>query len=99
PTPYPHTSPTRRSSDLSANAGTGIPKLCTSSTPCAGVASALFYPPSTVTTIQNAVNSGFTVTLPRQLIRYVNWTGAVWIQEKSRSEEHTSELQSRVDLV
>ena len=67
----------------SANAGTGIPKLCTSSTPCAGVASALFYPPSTVTTIQNAVNSGFTVTLPRQLIRYVNWTGAVWIQEKS----------------
>src|SRR5439155_220180 len=44
---------------------------------------AIFYPPSTVTTIQNAVNSGFTVTLPRQLIRYVNWTGAVWIQEKS----------------
>ncbi|MBI3901785.1 MAG: hypothetical protein HY306_02395 [Nitrosomonadales bacterium] len=29
------------------------------------------------------VSGGYTVTVPRSLIRYDNWTGAVWIQERN----------------
>jgi RHS repeat-associated protein len=45
---------------------------------------ALNYPAtggSSVATIKASIDAGYTVTLPRSLIQWNNWTGAVWEQE------------------
>ena len=60
-----------------ANAATQIPLLTSNSN------AALNYSTGTVSTIQTAVNNGYTVNIPRSLIQYDNWTGAVWEQEKN----------------
>src|SRR4029453_17941037 len=68
---------------LTITPGGATTPLCSAATPCGAVDPALFYPASFVGMIQTALGQGFTVTLPRQLIRYGPWTGAVWIQERS----------------
>ncbi len=60
-----------------ANAATQIP-LLTSNTNAA-----LNYPAGTVSTIQTAVNNGFTVNAPRSMLQFPSWTGPVWEQEKN----------------
>ena len=67
----------------SANAATQLPLLTSNSN------SALNYAPGTVATIQTALNNGFTFNIPRSLIQYDNWTGAVWQQEKIDSVSGT----------
>jgi RHS repeat-associated protein len=68
---------------LTITPGGAATALCSAATPCGGVDPALFYPGSFVAMVQDALGQGYTVTLPRQLIRYGPWTGAVWIQERS----------------
>ena len=59
-----------------ANAATQLPLLSSNSN------AALNYPAAYVTQIQNAVNNGFTVNVPRSLLQFPGWTGPVWEQGK-----------------
>lgn len=61
----------------SANQATELPKLTSNTN------SVLNYTSAQVTQIQNLLNQGYTLTLPRSLIQYSNWKGSVWVQEKN----------------
>ena len=50
---------------------------------------ALNYPAATMSTLQSTVNAGYTLNIPRSLIQYGNWTGAVWEQEKNDTVAQT----------
>jgi RHS repeat-associated protein len=61
-----------------ANWATEKPKLTSNSNPV------LDYDPAQVATIETSyINQGFTVTIPRSLIQYDNWRGAVFVAEKN----------------
>src|SRR5207247_7420717 len=89
--PHPPSSPTRRSSDLSTAAAT--PRPCPRAPNAAAIASAK---PAVI--IDQRTTSGFAAP-PAASCAYSGDTNPTTRRIKPRSEEHTSELQSRVDLV
>src|SRR5699024_11539639 len=89
---YPHSSPTRRSSDLAAA------EVATATSMGGGYSLETFM--STSTTPDTPLASPADVPL-RELApaELGAWRGLLRVHSALRSEEHTSELQSRFDLV
>src|SRR5207247_9379872 len=91
----PHSSPTRRSSDLATNSAQIV------STGTGAAAANITITGTSNSTTNYGVNLGANSTTSYQGAQITTADGSITINATiaGRSEEHTSELQSRVDLV